>query len=149
MPHEIDRALDAEPADAAGEGIDATPEADAPEDPFETMVFAALDSLPVVFRERLGSVAVVIEDEPTADQLSATGAWGLLGLYTGVPRTAWGAENAAIASKITIFRGPHLRQFRDQESLALGVADTVRHEVAHHFGISDARLEELARERHG
>jgi predicted Zn-dependent protease with MMP-like domain len=100
MPHEMDRAPDAEPADAAGEGVDATPEAEAPEDPFETMVFAALDALPDVFRERLGSVAVVIEDEPTADQLSATGAWGLLGLYTGVPRTAWGAENAAIASKI-------------------------------------------------
>ena len=131
-------------SDALEEAPDST---DAPEDAFEALVFAALDSLPEVFRERLGSVAVVIEDEPTPDQLSSVGAWGLLGRYTGVPRTAWGAENVAYASKITIFRGPHLRQFRDPESLALGVADTVRHEVAHHFGISDARLEELARER--
>jgi predicted Zn-dependent protease with MMP-like domain len=92
-------------------------------------------------------VAIVIEDEPTPGQLASLGAWGLLGLYTGVPRTAYGAEDAAIANKITIFRGPHLRQFRDPETLAQGVAETVRHEVAHHFGISDARLEELARAR--
>jgi predicted Zn-dependent protease with MMP-like domain len=141
MPPEMDQPNDSIPV----EGSDAPEPGD---DPFEALVFAALDSLPDVFRERLGSVAVVVEDEPTPDQLTAVGAWGLLGLYTGVPRTAWGAENAAYASKITIFRGPHLRQFPDSESLALGVADTVRHEVAHHFGISDARLNELARERH-
>lgn len=123
--------------------------ADDPADPFDGLVVAALDSLPDVFRDRLGSVAIVVEDEPTPHQLASVGAWGLLGLYTGVPRTAWGADSAAVASKITIFRGPHLRQFRDPDSLALGVAETVRHEVAHHFGISDARLEELARERDG
>lgn len=141
MPPEMDQPNDADPA----MGSDAPEPGD---DSFEALVFAALDSLPDVFRERLGRVAVVVEDEPTPDQLTSVGAWGLLGLYTGVPRTAWGAENAAYASKITIFRGPHLRQFHDPESLALGVADTVRHEVAHHFGISDARLNELARERH-
>ncbi len=116
-------------------------------DPFEALVIEALDSLPTVFRERLGSVAIVIEDEPTLDQLASVGAPGLLGLYTGVPRTAYGAGDAAVASKISIFRGPHLRQFRDPDALARGVAETVRHEVAHHFGISDARLVELARER--
>ena len=121
--------------------------ADEPLDDFDALVVAALDSLPEAFRGRLGSVAVVVEDEPTPDQLRSLGASGLLGLYTGVPRTAWGADGAAVASKITIFRGPHLRQFRNPNSLARGVADTVRHEVAHHFGISDARLEELARER--
>jgi len=71
----------------------------------------------------------------------------LLGLYTGVPRTRYGAEDAAVASKITIFRGPHLRQFGDGDGLARGVTETVHHEVAHHFGISDARLVELERER--
>jgi predicted Zn-dependent protease with MMP-like domain len=150
MPLEIDP--NQKDDDAPGRASDAADESistDAPDDPFETLVFAALDSLPDVFRERLGSVAVVVEDEPTPDQLGSVGAWGLLGLYTGVPRTAWGADNVVYASKITIFRGPHLRQFPDPGSLALGVADTVRHEVAHHFGISDARLNELAREREG
>jgi predicted Zn-dependent protease with MMP-like domain len=135
---------EADPLEGSGPLADVADEA---LDPFEALVVTALDSLPDVFRDRLGSVAVVVEDEPTQHQLQSVGAWGLLGLYTGVPRTAYGAEGAAVASKITIFKGPHLRQFRDPDSLARGVAETVRHEVAHHFGISDARLEELARER--
>jgi predicted Zn-dependent protease with MMP-like domain len=115
-----------------------------PPDLFEALVFAALDALPEVFRDRLGSVAIVVEDEPSPHQLASVGAAGLLGLYTGVPLTAYGADNAALASKITIFRGPHLRRYHDPESLALGVAETVRHEIAHHFGISDSRLVELS-----
>ena len=118
-----------------------------PADAFEALVGAALDDLPGPFRDRLDTVAVVIEDEPTPGQLAQVGASGLLGLYTGVPRTAYGASEAAVPSKITIFRGPHLRLFRDPDALARGVSDTVRHEVAHHFGISDARLAELARPR--
>jgi predicted Zn-dependent protease with MMP-like domain len=129
--------------------LDSADETDDTPDPFEQLVLAALAELPDVFRDRLGSVAIVVDDEPTNEQLTSVGAHGLLGLYTGVPRTAWGAEEAAVASKITIFRGPHLRQFRDPEALARGVTETVHHEVAHHFGISDARLDELARERRG
>jgi predicted Zn-dependent protease with MMP-like domain len=116
-------------------------------DPFEVLVWAAVDSLPDAFRDRLDTVAIVVEDEPSPDDLARTGAFGLLGLYTGVPRTLYGASEAAVPSKITIYRGPHLRIFRTPDALARGVAETVRHEIAHHFGISDARLEELARER--
>jgi predicted Zn-dependent protease with MMP-like domain len=125
------------------------PGEDEQDDPFETLVWAALDSLPDAFRDRLNTVAIAIEDEPTAEDLARTRAPGLLGLYTGVPRTFYGASEAAVPSKITIYRGPHVRIFRTPDALARGVAETVRHEVAHHFGISDARLEELARERGG
>jgi predicted Zn-dependent protease with MMP-like domain len=118
------------------------PEApDAPD--FESMVEDALDSLPEAFRSRLGSVAIVIEEEPTPAQLATVRAHGLFGLYQGVPRTAYGAESSASPSKITIFRGPHLRAYGWGPRLADGVTSTVRHEVAHHFGISDARLDEL------
>jgi predicted Zn-dependent protease with MMP-like domain len=118
-----------------------------PEDPFAELVWRAVDNLPDVFRDRLGSVAIVVEDEPTPEELASVQAPGLLGLYTGVPRTSWGADNYAAASKIVIFRGPHLRLFQSPEALERGVADTVRHEIAHHFGISDARLQELAARR--
>lgn len=147
MPFETDSPADPEFDPSADPGPLTESEEDH-HDPFDDLVVAAIDSLPEAFRDRLGSVAIVVEDEPTPYQLESVGAPGLLGLYTGVPRTAYGAENAAAASKITIFRGPHLRQFRSPEALIRGVAETVRHEVAHHFGISDARLEELARERH-
>jgi predicted Zn-dependent protease with MMP-like domain len=109
----------------------------------EALVIDALDRLPAPYRERLGSVAIVIEDEPTPAQLASVGAHGLFGLYEGVPRTVYGADGAQLPSKITIFRGPLLRAYRSAEGLAAGVAETVYHEVAHHFGISDARLREL------
>jgi len=109
----------------------------------EALVGEALDRLPAPFRDRLGSVAIVIEEEPTPAQLASVGARGLYGLYQGVPRTAYGAEAAAVPSKITLFRGPLTRAYRTPDRLAAGVTDTVYHEIAHHFGISDARLAEL------
>ena len=117
------------------------------DEPFAALVVAALDALPDVFRERLGSVAIVVEDEPTGDQLRSVGAHGLYGLYQGVPRTAWAADSALYASKITIFRGPLMRAARSPDDLARRVTETVHHEIAHHFGISDDRLRELARSR--
>ncbi|MEO5885429.1 MAG: metallopeptidase family protein [Candidatus Limnocylindrales bacterium] len=113
------------------------------DDALEAIVIQALDRLPTPFRDRLGSVAIVIEDEATAEQLATVGARGLFGLYQGVPRTAYGADQAAVPSKITLFRGPLMRAYRTPERLEAGVTDTVYHEIAHHFGISDARLHEL------
>jgi predicted Zn-dependent protease with MMP-like domain len=110
------------------------------------LVEGALDRLPAEFRDRLGSVAIVVEDEPSLDQLRSVGAYGLFGLYQGVPRTTWGADQAAIPSKITIFRGPLVRAHGVGPGLAAAVDGVVRHEIAHHFGISDARLRELERE---
>ena len=112
---------------------------------FESLVFDALDRLPETFRAQLGSVAIVVEDEPNQDQLRSVGARGLFGLYQGVPRTRWGAESAPYASKITIFRGPLERAHRSRAALERAVAETVRHEIAHHFGIDDERLRELQR----
>jgi len=116
---------------------------------FEDWVFDALDGLPPQFRERLGSVAVVIEEWPSEDQLRSVNAMGLYGLYQGVPRSALGADHVAIPSKITIFRGPLVRSFGSRDAIHEQVVDTVRHEVAHHFGISDARLHELAKDAAG
>jgi predicted Zn-dependent protease with MMP-like domain len=111
----------------------------------EDMVFDALERLPEPFRDQLGSVAIVVEDEATPEQLASVGAYGLYGLYQGIPRTRYAAETAPAPSKITIFRGPLIRASRTREQLAAAVADTVYHEIAHHFGISDARLGELRR----
>jgi predicted Zn-dependent protease with MMP-like domain len=109
----------------------------------EGMVIDALERLPQPFRDQLGSVAIVIEEEASPEQLRSVGAHGLYGLYQGVPRTRPSADGAAVPSKITIFRGPLVRASRTREALAAAVAETVYHEIAHHFGISDARLHEL------
>ena len=114
---------------------------------FEDWVLEAIDALPAVFRERLGSVAIVIEAWPTPAQLAATGAAGLFGLYEGIPRSRLGADLVAAPSRITIFRGTLEQHYRAPEALRAKVIETVHHEVAHHFGISDTRLQELERER--
>jgi predicted Zn-dependent protease with MMP-like domain len=102
---------------------------------FEGWVIEAIDALPAVFRERLGSVAITIEAWPTKAQLDATGAPGLFGIYQGIPRSAIGAEYAAVPSRITIFRGPIEQWYHDEDARRAGI-DTVHHEIAHHFGIS-------------
>src|SRR3954453_16352127 len=115
------------------------------DDDIEGMVIDALEALPSPFRDQLASVAIVIEEDATREQLDLVGAHGLYGLYQGVPRTRLSADASPTPSKITIFRGPLVRTHPTPERLAAAVADTVYHEIAHHFGISDARLHELKR----
>jgi predicted Zn-dependent protease with MMP-like domain len=112
---------------------------------FEAMVTRAVARIPEPFRSQLDSVAIVIDDDPAPEQLAAARARGLFGLYQGVPRTAFGADHAPIASKITIFRHALERSYPNPTDREQAVERTVFHEVAHHFGISDARLRELQR----
>ncbi len=100
---------------------------------------------PSEYRAQLTTVAVVVADEATAEELASTGAAGLLGLYRGVPRTVLGAGHAAVPSVITLYRGPLERSYHGPAALVAGVEETLRHELAHHLGISDARLGELRR----
>jgi predicted Zn-dependent protease with MMP-like domain len=120
-------------------------ESHAAEPDFYELIDQAVAAIPEPFASRLDSVAIVIDDEATAEQLASVGARGLFGLYQGVPRTAYRADWAQVPSKITIFRRPLEAAYRDPQRRARAVADTVLHEVAHHFGISDARLRELQR----
>lgn len=109
---------------------------------FEDWVFEAFDALPDQFRERLGRVAITIEEDASPEQLRSLGVPGLYGLYRGAALTVPGADFAPPA-RITIFRGPLMRDYRTPEALRAKVIDTVHHEIAHHFGISDERLREL------
>jgi len=108
---------------------------------FARLVRNALAELPAGFRERMRNIAIVVEDEPTAEQTGGHGT--LLGLYEGVPLTARGAMEPYLPDRIYIFRGPIERMTASPRRQAAIVRDTVVHEVAHHFGISDERLEEL------
>ncbi len=110
---------------------------------FDAVIDDVIDDLPEAFAKRMDSVAIVLEDEATPEQLSAVGAVGLFGLYQGVPRTRFGVDNVPLPSKITLFRGPLTRANRDPARLRLAIEDTLLHEIAHHFGIDDARLHEL------
>jgi predicted Zn-dependent protease with MMP-like domain len=116
-------------------------------DEFEAMVGRAIAQIPEPFASQLASVAIVIDDEATPEQLASVRARGLFGLYQGIPRTVYGADRAPVPSKITIFRGAIEWFYPDRASRERAVEETVFHEVAHHFGISDARLRELQQDR--
>jgi predicted Zn-dependent protease with MMP-like domain len=113
---------------------------------FERLVDRALAGIPSPFREHLAEVAIVIDDEPTRDQLRFNDIdddEGLYGIYEGVPITEYGADWVAMPNRITLFRLPLEEDFPDPDDLAEEVRITVIHELAHHLGIDDDRLGEL------
>ncbi len=112
-------------------------------DEFAALVESAIAKIPSPFAERLDTVAIVVDEAPTLDELRRLRAPGLFGLYEGVPRTAYRADWAQRPSKITIFRRPIERAHPDPESRARAVEATVFHEIAHHFGIGEDRLRAL------
>ncbi|HEX6702677.1 MAG TPA: metallopeptidase family protein [Gaiellaceae bacterium] len=107
---------------------------------FEAWAEEAVDSLPPVLRGAMSNVAIVIEEEPPAGM-------PLLGLYQGVPLTRRSSfYGGTLPDKISIYRGPLERAYgRDRAELRAQVRRVVLHEIAHHFGISDERLQELDR----
>jgi predicted Zn-dependent protease with MMP-like domain len=106
---------------------------------FEEAVGEALDLIPDELARLMSNVAILVDDEPPADEPD------LLGLYEGVPLTErdgwWDA--GSLPDRITIFTGPLTRLCDTREDLRDEIAVTVVHEVAHHFGISDDQLHEL------
>lgn len=113
---------------------------------FDDLVRRALDSIPEPFSRALEEVAIVIEDEPSLEQLREGGLRpddSLYGLYEGVPRTEWGADWAQVPNKITLFQIPLEEDFPRAADLEREVRVTVVHELAHHLGIDDDRLHDL------
>ncbi|MBL8226903.1 MAG: metallopeptidase family protein [Bryobacterales bacterium] len=100
---------------------------------FDSLVDAAIARIPARFRRRLRNLVFVVEPEPPQP--------GLLGLYEGRPlihRSV--AEPVAMPDRITIYQGPHERFARDGHDLRALVEDTVWHEVAHYFGLSEQEV---------
>jgi predicted Zn-dependent protease with MMP-like domain len=105
---------------------------------FEALVADALDELPSWVQEAMDNVAVVVEERPPADEPE------LLGLYEGIARTERFDYAGALPDRITLYRSSiEAEAGDDDEELRAVVAETIVHEVAHHFGISDERLEAL------
>lgn len=114
---------------------------------FERLVVRALDDLPGAVAAMLDNVEVVIEQEPTAEQIgrrhdSDDDGGTLFGLYEGVPLIERGSGySLVLPDKITIFRGPLERTYRSPRAIEREVRVTVMHELAHHLGFDEARIE--------
>lgn len=108
---------------------------------FEQIVAQAVDALPSWVLERLDNVEVLVEDDPPP------GKRGLLGLYEGIPLTNRGSGYfGVLPDRITLYRSSIEAAAGDEQDLAELIRETVIHEVAHFFGISDERLGELGRD---
>ena len=95
---------------------------------FEEHVRAALDSLPPELARGLENVAVVVEEQNPEEP-------DLYGLFDEPPY---------LPARISIYRRPLLEDFGgDPAALEHEIKVTVLHELAHYFGIDEARLDEL------
>jgi len=107
---------------------------------FEELVAEALDEIPEELGELMDNVVVLVVDEPPEPDL--------LGRYDGVPLTerseAYGSYgHLPMPDRIEIYRFPLCALCATEEELVEEVRVTVVHEVAHHFGIDDDRLDDL------
>jgi len=118
---------------------------------FESLVEKAVLNLPEEFQERLDNIDIVVEEEPSPEQLKKSRlekGMTLLGLYEGVPLTERSSYyGMVIPDKITIYQKPIEEMCRSESEIIREVASVVQHEIAHHFGISDARLDELQKRK--
>ena len=109
---------------------------------FEQLVEQALGELPERFAALLDNVAIVVEEEPSADDLDLLeeGANELLGIYRGVPITERSYDSMRLPDQIAIFRGPILRISATKRDAHRQIRDTVIHELGHYFGLNDHQM---------
>ena len=114
---------------------------------FEQIVAEALASIPRRFRKAMANIAIVVEQEPSADlldEMEVAPPDTLFGLYQGTPLTerSWGYGNT-LPDRILIFQGPHEREAEDEDDLVGCVGETLIHEIGHYFGLSEEEIEDI------
>jgi predicted Zn-dependent protease with MMP-like domain len=113
---------------------------------FEDIVVATLDSLPEQFTRFFQNIEVIIEprfDKKTRQTYGFAPNEVVYGLYEGVPLPERSSQEMYMPDTITLFQAPLERDFPHEQELREEIRRTVLHELAHHLGISDERLEEL------
>jgi predicted Zn-dependent protease with MMP-like domain len=114
---------------------------------FEQLVGEAIEELPENIRKMIKNVAILTETLPSEEQLEKVGVRQgifLLGLYEGVPETAWGKGfGSHLPDKITIFKESIENFAKTQEEIKSMIKSVVWHEIAHHFGIDEKEVRKL------
>lgn len=116
-------------------------------DEFEALVERAVADLPDEFREALDNVVVMVEEEPTAEDLEEVGidpadpeADELFGLYHGTNRLERDSHYSGLPDRVVIYRGPILRACDTRREAMREIRDTVQHELGHYFGLEEDEL---------
>ena len=118
---------------------------------FDTLITRAIDELPQEYIKRLDNVAVVMADEPSAEQrqkMKLDSNQLLLGLYEGVPKPGRGAGyNLVLPDKITLFKNQLLAISTNQTELFENIKRTIWHEIAHHYGLNHEQISKLQKSK--
>jgi predicted Zn-dependent protease with MMP-like domain len=124
---------------------------------FDVLVEEALATIPQRFRDALKNVAIVVEDEPTPEQLASidddedlddsSEEMTLLGLYEGTPLTErkWDDGNR-LPDKVTLFQGPIEDASEDEDDVVIAIGETLIHEIGHYFGLSEDEIQTIEEE---
>jgi predicted Zn-dependent protease with MMP-like domain len=114
---------------------------------FEQLVAEALASIPRQFRKAMQNIAIVVEDEPSAELLADMEIEPpdtLLGLYQGTPLTErTSGYGNVLPDRVLIFQGPHERAADDEDDLIVAIGETLIHEIGHYFGLSEEEIEAI------
>jgi predicted Zn-dependent protease with MMP-like domain len=124
---------------------------------FDVLVEEALGTIPERFRDALKNIAIVVEDEPTPEQLASIdddldegneadddSDMTLLGLYEGTPLTErkWDDGNR-LPDKVTLFQGPIEDASEDEDDVVIAIGETLIHEIGHYFGLSEEEIQTI------
>ncbi|MCK5768024.1 MAG: metallopeptidase family protein [Candidatus Atribacteria bacterium] len=118
---------------------------------FEGLVEEAINTLPDKYKEKMENIVVVIEDLPSREllvEMKIKSPYGLLGLYRGIPYTRssiW--YRNVMPDKIIIFKRPIEVRCKNKEDIRESVRKVVIHEIGHYFGLGEAELRRIERER--
>jgi predicted Zn-dependent protease with MMP-like domain len=114
---------------------------------FRELVEEAIDTIPLRFAREIRNVAIVIEDEPSADLLAELEMDPeqdvLLGLYQGTPlpdRGTWGFVNQ-LPDRITLFQNEIEDDADgDEGEIIIAIGETLIHELGHYFGLEEDEI---------
>jgi predicted Zn-dependent protease with MMP-like domain len=114
---------------------------------FEELVVEAMALIPKRFRLEMKNIAVVVEDEPSAellDEMEIEPPDSLYGLYQGtpLPERTWGYGNT-LPDRVTLFQKPIEEDSEDEDEVRAVIGETLIHEVGHYFGLSEEEIEEI------
>ncbi|MFA6038643.1 MAG: metallopeptidase family protein [Candidatus Peribacteraceae bacterium] len=116
------------------------------QDLYNTVIGEAMEALPAHIREEVKDVVVVVEERPMRRPGAVPIRRGqvLLGLYEGVPRTAWGREfSGKLPDKITLFRESIELVAGSPEDVPSLIRETLWHEIGHYFGLGHEKIHEM------
>ena len=113
---------------------------------FDELITRAMNELPQKYIKGLQNVAIVMDDEPTPEQIQKMRLNGriLLGLYEGIPLTQRGSNyNLVLPDKITLFKNSILAVTHNETELYEQIKRTLWHEIAHYYGLDHDRIDFL------